>query len=126
MAIRTLFKNPLPKNGQEELAKGNIRVRFRHYKSTARMLAVALEGGLDSVPNFLENHNYISKLTLVFCYNDANIALLLSSLERYGWVRQTDALRAVYEKYGLTVQNKETSMREYIELLWQLFRTPDF
>jgi len=122
MAIRTLFKNLLPKNRQEELAKANVRVRFRDYKNTARMLAVALQIGLESVPNFL-NTAYIDDLTLDFKHND-NITILLFSLEQYGFTIQKEALQDVRDNHTLIFQGKE-SMRQYIVLLWNLFYTPD-
>jgi hypothetical protein len=56
--------------------------------------------------------------------DNANIKLLLYSLEQYGFKIQKEALQAVRDNH-IPAYIDEESMRQYIVLLWSLFYTPD-
>ena len=100
--------------------------RFTYYRSTARMLAVALDKGMEFVPDFLELTDYISYLTLTFKRENSDAPVfVLPELRRFGWQSQADSLETVINNSYLPMSKNESSMREYIELLWDLFHTPD-
>lgn len=110
--------------GKKKREKELVRFRFHHYKSTARMLAIALSNGMKCVPGFLENRDFISYLTLDF-KPDSNISLLLLDLEHFKYSFQAQSLRKLSENYSLTICSDEEKMEEYITLLWGLFYTPN-
>jgi hypothetical protein len=126
MAIKTFVKNLIALIGKKRRQKEEVKLKFCEYKGAARMLAVALEGGIEFVPNFLENSEYceyISCLTLMFSDNGF-ISLLLYSLEQYGFKIQKEALQAVRDNH-IPAYIDEEGMRQYIVLLRSLFYTPD-
>jgi hypothetical protein len=126
MAARTFVKNLIAQiNGKKRREREVVIIRFLHYKSTARMLAVALERGMELVPGFLDNTRYIEYLTLMFKSDNGNLSLLLSSLSKFGFTEQENALVEVYVSYNLTLHKIEDNMNMYIDLLWALFHTPD-
>jgi len=112
---------------QEERRQRKVAIiRFRDHKVTARVLAIALEKGIELVPNFLENTAYVNYLTLTFKDTATQISLfLLPDLRRFGWQSQADSLEDVISNSCLPMSKNESDMREYIKLLWDLFHTPD-
>jgi|688.fasta_scaffold10490_13 hypothetical protein len=129
MAIRTFVKNLFAKiTGKERREKEVVMIRFRNYQSSARMLAIALERGMEFVPNFLENTTYIEYLTLTFKDNNNTLSIfLLPELRKFGFENQAEALEAVNNSSQVLCVfcKDESRMREYIKLLWSLFHTPD-
>jgi hypothetical protein len=125
MAARTFVKNLIAQIGKKRRQRRVAIIKFRHYKSSARMLALALARGMELVPGFLDNTQYIEYLTLMFKSDTGNLSLLLSSLREFGFTEQENALVEVYVNYNLTLHKIEENMNEYIDLLWVLFSTPD-
>ena len=113
--------------GKERREREVAIFRFQHYKSSARMLAVALENCMKSFPDFLEKTSCIQYLTLMF--NDSHTCcfsiFLLPYLRRFGFEKQAEALEAVTDNWYLPLSKRESDMTTYIELLWDLFNTPD-
>jgi hypothetical protein len=118
-SITRLFDKITGKKKREK----ELVFRFHHYKSTARMLAIALSKGMKCVPGFLENRDFISYLTLAF--KPSNISFLLLDLEHFKYSFQAESLRKLSENYSLTICSDEKKMEEYITLLWDLFYTPN-
>ena len=101
-------------------------IRFRDYKVTARILAIALEKGLVFIPNFVDNTNYINYLNLTFKDTNSEISIfVLSELRKLGFEKQAEALRAVTDNWYLPISKDNSQMERYIKLLWDLFHTPD-
>lgn len=125
MAIH-IIKNLLAKiNGQERRQREVTIIRFRDHKVTARLLAIALEKGMELVPNFLDLTDYITYLTLTFKDNTTLSIFLLPELRKFGFEKQADSLGAVTDNWYLPLSKNESAMKEYIKLLWDLFHTPD-
>ncbi len=99
-------------------------IRFRDHKVTARLLAIALERGMQLIPNFLENTAYIDYLTLTFKDNTTLSVFLIPELIKFGFENQAEALKSLIGNSHLLYQN-ESNMKRYIQLLWDLFHTPD-
>jgi hypothetical protein len=112
---------------EKELAIELATFRFRHYKSSAKMLEIALENCMRSFPDFLEKTNCIEHLTLMF--NDSHTRFfsifLLPDLRRLGFNQQAEALGAITDNWYLPLSKRESDMTTYIELLRDLFNTPD-
>lgn len=124
MAIRTFVKNLFAKiTGKERREKEVVMIRFRHYQSSARMLARFM-GFLNKDTqnqNSFEHTDYIYIRDIISDFEDnANTLLLLNSLNQYGLNTQFKALKKVVDNYHLALSNN----RKYIVLLWSLFYTP--
>ena len=102
-----------------------VIIPFRDHKITARLLAIALEQGMEFVPNFLDLTDYITYLTLTFKDNTTLSIFLLPELRKFGFEKQAEALEAVINNSSQVLCKDESRMREYIKLLWSLFYTPD-
>ncbi len=126
MAIHNI-KNLLAKiNGQERRQRKVTIIRFRDHKVTARLLAIALERGMEFVPNFLDLTDYIKYLTLTFKDNNNTLSIfLLPELRKFGFENQAEALESLIGNSYLPMSKNQSDMREYINLLWDLFHTPD-
>jgi hypothetical protein len=113
------------RQSQERREKKLAIVRFRDHKVTARLLAIALEKGMQLIPNFLENTAYIDYLTLTFKDNTTLIVFLIPELIKFGFENQAEALKPLIGNSYLPMSKNESNMRRYIQLLWDLFHTPD-
>jgi hypothetical protein len=128
MAIKTLVtlvKNLIAQIGKKRRQRRVAIIKFMHYKSSARMMAIALARGMDFVQDFLENTTYIESLALMFKSDNSNLSLLLSSLREFGFENQAEALESLIGNSYLPMSKNQSDMREYINLLWDLFHTPD-
>jgi hypothetical protein len=127
MAIRTFVRLFAQITDKERREKEAAIIRFRDHKVTARVLAIALEKGMEFVPNFLDLTDYITYLTLTFKDNTTLSIFLLPELRKFGFEKQAEALEAVNNSSQVLCVfcKDESRMREYIKLLWSLFHTPD-